>query len=370
MDRLAWPPERALSLGLAAALGVSCAASAHLMGAQKGTLNFSGDGAYLVLSVPVSALPGADDDGDGLLSVSELRAHAATITHAVQAGLVLSDEAGARPLEGIMLNLSPKDSIEGHPADQLIVMGRYALRDAKHSLTFQSSLFGKAESERGFSVAVTRNLKEPQALMIDPGHASGRLYASTFRVFSSFLSVGIDHVLRGFDHLLFLLVVVSAGLGFKRLLAALSVFTIGHAVSLLSIVYGGLTLPSRVVEPAIAMTIVALGLYDVLASKRFGAQQSAGRLGVVLVCSLIHGLGLGGALTGLGVDAAHQGVTLLGFNLGIELGQVAVASLAMLVFVGANRLFGEGTVRRLSSLGTLGAVMTGGVWFLARIVAP
>ena len=54
-------------------------AHAHLVVSQRGTLNIVGDGAYMVLSLPVSALSGIDDDHDGLLSVNELRAHGASI---------------------------------------------------------------------------------------------------------------------------------------------------------------------------------------------------------------------------------------------------------------------------------------------------
>jgi HupE / UreJ protein len=352
---------------LIAGLALWPTAFAHLMVAQKGTLNLSDNGAYLVVSVPTSALTDVDDDGDGLLSAEELSSHSVSITQQLQAGLQLSDTDGLRLLEGIMLTLSPEDSQEGHPADQLIVMGRYTLADANKPLTFRADLWGESASEQSLSLTVTKDLEDEQLLLLTPQHPQARLYESVFMVLVSYLKLGMEHVLGGLDHLLFLLVVISAGWGWKKLLTALSVFTLGHALSLIAVVYGGLTAPARIVEPAIAATIVGLALFDVwMARKQTSPRVS--RLALVFACSLIHGLGLGGALADLGISPAHQGATLLGFNLGIELGQLSVAALALLGFALLRQLFGGRSVQMASSVMTVVAVMAGGVWFVQRAI--
>jgi HupE / UreJ protein len=128
-----------------------------------------------------------------------------------------------------------------------------------------------------------------------------------------------------------------------------------------------LTAPARIVEPAIAATIVGLALFDVwMARKQTSPRVS--RLALVFACSLIHGLGLGGALADLGISPAHQGATLLGFNLGIELGQLSVAALALLGFALLRQLFGGRSVQMASSVMTVVAVMAGGVWFVQRAI--
>ena len=96
-------------------------ASAHLMVAQRGTLNIVGNGAFMVMSLPVSALEGVDDDGDGSLSGAELSAHTATIGKQVKAGLKLSQNGEARPLQGLLMDVTPP---EGQTeTTQLVVMG-------------------------------------------------------------------------------------------------------------------------------------------------------------------------------------------------------------------------------------------------------
>jgi hypothetical protein len=347
----------------------SLTASAHLMVAQKGTLNLSGSGAYLLVSVPTSALKNVDNDSDGLLSARELSLHTKSINQQIQAGLQLSDADGLRPLEGLMLSLSAKDSIEGHPADQLVVMGRFALADQNKPLSFQATLWGKKSGEQSLSLTITKNLKDEQLLMLTPEQPQGNLYESAWNIFVSFLKLGIEHVFGGLDHLLFLLVVISAGWGWKKLLTALSIFTVGHAISLMTVVYGGLTAPERIVEPAIAATIIGLALYDLWAARsRTSPSPRELRFGLVFGCSLIHGLGLGGALASLGINPAHQGATLLGFNLGIEIAQLSVALLSILSFAWLQKLFGGRSVQSVSLLATLIAVIIGSVWFVQRVI--
>lgn len=138
------------------------------MVAQKGTLNLVGDGAYLVLSLPVSSLRGVDDDRDGLLSLAELQAHAKAVEAQVLSHVKLSDAQGARPLEGLLLNLSPPDETPNAPAPQLVVIGRFALA-SKESKGLQLALgaFGTAAEEQTFSVTVSYG-EANQALMFTP----------------------------------------------------------------------------------------------------------------------------------------------------------------------------------------------------------
>lgn len=354
---------------LFAGLALGPLALAHLMVAQKGTLNISGTGAYLLVSVPTSALEHVDGNGDGLLSAEELSKHAKSITKQLQAGLQLEDPDGPRPLQGLMLTLSPKDSQEGHPADQLIVMGRYALSGFNQPLVFRDSLWGKNASEQSLSLTITKNLKHEQLLMLTPQHPQAHLYESPLRVFAAFLKYGIEHVLGGLDHLLFLLVVISAGWGWRRLITALSLFTLGHALSLMAVVFGGLTVSAQVVEPAIAATIVGLALYDLWLSRKAAVKAEILRLGLVFGCSLIHGLGMGGALTQLGINPAHQAATLLGFNLGIELGQLSVAALALLGLALTRQVLGNRSVRMASLLASICAATVGSVWFVERVMS-
>jgi putative Ca2+/H+ antiporter (TMEM165/GDT1 family) len=348
----------------------SSIARTHLMVAQKGTLNVSGNGAYLVISVPISGLGDVDDNHDGLLSGVELSTHSDRIRGKLGAGLQLNASNGALPLEGLMLHLAPPDGSEGLPSEQLVVMGRYSL-DSKprESLRFTCRLWGNSASTQSLSLTVTQNLKDARVLMLTSGNPTAELYPSTLSVFFSFLQHGAHHVAVGLDHLLFLLVAIAAGLRFRKLVVVLSVFTLGHAVSVTAVVVGGLTVPARIVEPAIAVTITALALYDVLSrdGRDPDSATSRWRLLLVFACSLIHGLGLGSALSTLGLLPSQQGSTLLGFNLGVELAQLSVAVVAVLIVSVLARLVDSSRIQTLYLWMRRFALAVGVGWFVQRI---
>ncbi len=161
-------------------LCAASAARAHLMVAQRGTLNFVGSGAFLVLSLPVSAFDGVDDDGDGRLSGAELRAHRSAIEATVVSRVRLADAHGLLPLQGVMLSLSPPDDVPTAAATQLVVMGRYALpRDAAElsALRWAMPLFGRRADEQQLVLNVTRGA-EQQELLLRPGQSAARLLPS------------------------------------------------------------------------------------------------------------------------------------------------------------------------------------------------
>jgi hypothetical protein len=136
---------------------VSPSARAHLMVAQHGTLNIVDDGAFMVLSLPISAFEGVDDDSDGRVSMVEFNNHRAAIVESVGQNVTLSDKEGNLPLQGIMLSpVVPHDAPEDQ-VSQLIVMGRFSLAGAEGALRFQTGLFGKQSTEQSLKITVTRN---------------------------------------------------------------------------------------------------------------------------------------------------------------------------------------------------------------------
>ena len=134
------------------------------MVAQHGTLNFVGDGAFMVLSLPVSAFDHIDDDADGELSVAEFTKYRPAIVAAVNANVQLLGEEGPRLLQGMMLSpVVPHDGRQV-PTDQLVVMGRFALAGMdtqsgnalSGKLRFHLGLFGNTAEEQLMEMTATR----------------------------------------------------------------------------------------------------------------------------------------------------------------------------------------------------------------------
>lgn len=144
-------------------------------------------------------------------------------------------------------------------------------------------------------------------------------------VATAYFSLGIEHILTGFDHLLFVISLLFL-VGFrKRLIATITAFTLAHSVTLAASALGLLVLRSPPVEASIALSIVlvsaeALNQRDTW-TRRWPAL-------VAFVFGLVHGLGFAGALKEIGLPEQHVSIALLTFNLGVEAGQLLVVGLA------------------------------------------
>jgi len=123
-------------------------ASAHLMVAQHGTINIVGDGAFLVLSLPVSAFDNIDDDGDKQLSRTEFAKYQPVLVSVINEKMKLFEKDTPRPLQGMMLSPVAPHKNPLAPADQLVIMGRFQLADINNPLTFHLELFGQKPQEQ------------------------------------------------------------------------------------------------------------------------------------------------------------------------------------------------------------------------------
>lgn len=132
------------------------AAHAHLMVAQHGTLNWVDNGVFMVLSLPISAFEGIDDNHDGQVSMVEFNNHRSTFTTSVKQHVKLSDKQNDHPLEGILLSPVIEHGVQEAALSQLIVMGRFALIEPCKPLYIHVGLYGKETSEQSFKITATR----------------------------------------------------------------------------------------------------------------------------------------------------------------------------------------------------------------------
>ncbi len=131
---------------------------AHLMAEQKGTLNVADGGAFLVLSAPVSAFKGVDDNKDGALSTEELSNHLDHVKQQIYQGIQLLNESGTSlPLRGLLLSLVHVDGNLSNPATQIMALGRFAVKDYMASFNLGVTLQGKAPKENKITITATRN---------------------------------------------------------------------------------------------------------------------------------------------------------------------------------------------------------------------
>jgi hypothetical protein len=141
-----------------------------------------------------------------------------------------------------------------------------------------------------------------------------------------YLRLGFRHIVpEGADHILFVLGLFFLGLTWRKLLTQTTVFTLAHATTLFLSTYGIFSLPSRFVEPAIALSITWIAIENVVSPK-----LGIARLAIVFCFGLIHGLGFAGSLSDVPFPKRDFLVALLGFNFGVDFGQLFVIAIAFL----------------------------------------
>jgi hydrogenase/urease accessory protein HupE len=198
---------------------------------------------------------------------------------------------------------------------------------------------------------------ESVALAVDGAVSHPR--SSALAGMDGLLRMGVGHILTGYDHLLFLFGLVLVGGRLRSLLAIVTAFTIAHSITLGTAALGVWAPSARIVEPAIALSIAYVGI------ENFFISDIRGRWRVTFPFGLLHGFGFAGALRSAELLPSEMPAALFSFNLGVELGQLAVLALMLpaLVLLRRSKHF-AGTSRALSAA----VVAMGALWFAARVV--
>ncbi|HEX6243085.1 MAG TPA: HupE/UreJ family protein [Polyangiales bacterium] len=183
---------------------------------------------------------------------------------------------------------------------------------------------------------------------------------------------GMLHIWKGLDHVLFVVSVVLAAGGLRELVWVISAFTLAHSVTLSLGALGVLSPPAEIVEPAIALSIVLVALENLWLSWRRRAAQAVPpngrhwrRAAVVFVFGLGHGFGFSGELRELGLGPQELARALVGFNLGVEVGQLLVVLPLYLLLRWLSRTAG---LHRTVVIGVSGLVLVlSSLWFIQRL---
>ncbi|MCZ2497914.1 HupE/UreJ family protein [Xylophilus sp. Kf1] len=306
-----------MAVALAAAAGL---ASAHEMSLAEMTMREIGPGQFLYSwGAPAKNKPIAED-----------------LTPVWPEGCVASAQIVQCGAGGLAGTLAVKGVGQAYSA----AIVRIVWRDGQQSVVTVSGaqpsvqLFGGARDERG-------------------GFELARLYTL----------LGVEHILSGIDHLMFVVgLLFLVGLN-RRLVGTITAFTAAHSLTLAASALGWLTLRPPPVEACIALSIV------LVCAEALRDRETLSRRWPALVAflfGLVHGLGFAGALKDIGLPQQNITVALLGFNLGVEAGQLLVVGLAW----GAVRLLGR--VRGFVSLRQPALYVIGAVaayWSITRIVA-
>jgi hydrogenase/urease accessory protein HupE len=320
----------------------------------------------------------------GTLVVHDLdAAHDLNIT---AAETLLDPAVAARARDALVALLSPRLSLlfDGRPvtvewgaidvvADRQSVRLAFAVAGAPPArMKMQAYLFPYDPIHQTFINIYENGALKHQAIL-DATRQSLEYYGGTAQgrlaVIRTFVLSGIQHIMIGPDHILFLIGLLLLGGSFARLALIVTAFTIGHSITLSLAALDILSPPSRYVEPLIALTIVVVGADNILvlrATKDTSAASSDIRAWLAAAFGLIHGFGFAAVLKEFGLPQAALGWSLFAFNLGVEAGQLAIVS----VVASTLELVRRGSERwaaRVALAGSIAVILAGLYWFLERV---
>ncbi|CAH2402999.1 HupE/UreJ family protein [Mesorhizobium ventifaucium] len=192
-------------------------------------------------------------------------------------------------------------------------------------------------------------------------------FQSAWGVFVTYVAQGIEHIALGFDHLLFVTALMLIVRDWRKLVKAITAFTVAHSITLTCATLGWLTLPSAPVETMIAISIVMVAA-EVVRMERGRLSLAITRPWIVAFAfGLLHGFGFAGALVELGLPQNDIPLALLAFNLGVELGQLAFIALTVIAVYSIRQFV---SIPRKAIVGSAYAVGTvAAFWSVERLDA-
>jgi hypothetical protein len=183
----------------------------------------------------------------------------------------------------------------------------------------------------------------------------------------TYVNYGIDHILLGADHLLFVLGLIWIVGGGWRLVKTITAFTVGHSASLAAAAFGLIGVPERPLNACIALSIVFVGVEIVKQQRGEAGLTARYPWAVAFTFGLVHGIGFASALAGLGLERRLLPAALLFFNVGVEIGQLAFV-LLVLALIWAHRRLGAVLPRWGDALPAYAIGSVSMFWFFGRLL--
>jgi hypothetical protein len=315
-----------------------------------------------------------DRDGNGALTWGEVRTRAADITRYATGHLEL--KAGEKPC---LWETAGPLQLDKHSDGTYAVLSLTAkCENIQQGLkTHYSLLFDVDPSHRGLVqwIAPGSLSSQPLVFSTDSAEQAMQLQApSAWKTLKQYVVEGIWHIWLGYDHILFLLSLLlpavlvrmqshwepapSLRRSLIEVLKVVTAFTLAHSITLSLAVLGFVSLPSRFVESTIAASIIVAALNNIRGS------IEKKRWVMAFAFGLIHGFGFASALADLGLPQGALALALVGFNLGVEIGQMAIVAVFVPI---AFALRGTGFYRRvLLPVGSILIAIIAAYWFAQR----
>jgi hydrogenase/urease accessory protein HupE len=343
----------------------AAAVRAHEPGLSSALLSWKTDHVELALTFAVADMDNLfalDNDADGKISPLEFGYSKARLASAVSNIVELQIDGQKLASAEQSVRMDDQNNVEfliRYPGAGTNLTYRCAIL---HQLPRAHRQIATFKDIQG-NVIAERLLKQDSDTLSFPEAESLASAGAPKQTVTGFLTLGIEHILTGYDHLLFLFALLLVTRQFLSALKIITCFTVAHSITLAVASFNLMNVSPRIVEPLIAVTIIYVAVENILLRR-----EPKARWLLTFAFGLIHGFGFAGVLRELGVgrDGSGIAVPLFSFNLGVELGQIVVAAI-VLPFIwrfSKNPTFLSRWVPALSVI----IALAGGFWLVQRVL--
>lgn len=339
-----------------AAIGVAAPATAHTVGLSSIEVGLVGKGAVkvqvgLAPKEVAKAFPQLDKNGSGTIEDGELQL--ASSAAALRGGVTLSANGKPCELTPVTAAIAPGDAalfdfagtcplgkLDGIALPWLDAVG------AEHRAIVRVT-----------DLSTDKPLGEALLTLERPSASLDVILEGTSAI--TFLPIGIEHILIGADHLLFLFGLVLLRARRRDILTIVTAFTVAHSITLSAAVLGWMSLSSTLVEAVIALSVAFIGVENLL------SPDMKKRWRITFLFGLVHGFGFAGVLGEIGLPQDATFSALLLFNVGVEIGQLLVLALVLPLLALARRWSGyeKKAIPAVSAV----IIVVGLFWFFERV---
>ncbi len=350
-----------LALGLWLVAGT---AAAHAIGVSKGSYTLDDDAVHAEITFArgemLGVVPSLDPDKDGDIRPEDVASSRGALAKAVTLGVLVRGNGESCPGKLTDARLTEEDGIA------LTVDYRCPMPPVRIELDVKL-LEELSHGHRHIAHIVLGTITIDEVAY--RGHATVDAIAPSDSAQSAakrsvgalgFLQMGVEHILTGYDHLVFLLGLVIVGGRIRSMLAVVTAFTVAHSITLGVAALGTWVPPSRVIEPLIALSIAYVGV------ENFFVKNTENRWRITFPFGLVHGFGFAGALREIELPREQIPTALVFFNLGVEAGQLAVMAFVLPAVYYLRKK--DGFVPRGTQAVSGAVALAGLFWFVDRLI--
>ena len=356
-----WKTLICWGLGLLIVLSLATPSSAHWADLAVADIQIKAQDVDLTLTVPTGLIAQFDDDKNNQLSELEITKHQQKLQEFLQEKIKLTAAESQSETLVIKPTIAKKipSNLIATPDTHSSLLLQYRWKTPIEQLQMHYALFVPGVNTARCLAQVFRAGQVDNLVFTPDSPNAALIDAPILQQISSFIRLGIEHIWTGYDHILFLISLLMLGGELGYLLKVVTAFSLSHSVTLFLAALNIISVPSRWVEIAIALSI------GYIASENLWKKEPKARWQLAFGFGLIHGLGFSSALQELDLPRTNLVTSLASFSVGIELGQWAIVLAVYFALAYLRKFAWDLALRRLISAGV---IVMSAIWLWERVI--